>query len=98
MRDKAPRVVDLPDGGEGWAIGELTTSRPVIPNPIGSGEVRMATIRFKPEAGPGILVAAARRADFPTEIEMLLLRAATNNATIVLQESQLSRGQRRAAR
>jgi predicted TIM-barrel fold metal-dependent hydrolase len=22
MRDKAPRVVDLPDGGEGWAIGE----------------------------------------------------------------------------
>ena len=45
----------------------------------------------------GVLVAGSQRADFPTEIERLLLRVAANQAAIGLQEARLLSEQRRAA-
>ncbi|MBV8223559.1 MAG: hypothetical protein JO232_00035, partial [Verrucomicrobia bacterium] len=46
----------------------------------------------------GWICAACDRADFPTEIDRLLLSAATNQAAIALQEARLWSEQRRVAR
>jgi PAS domain S-box-containing protein len=44
-----------------------------------------------------VLVAGSRRADFPTDIELLLLRVAANQAAIGLQEARRSGDQKRVA-
>src|SRR5258707_1895279 len=45
----------------------------------------------------GVLVAGSRRADFPTDIERLLLRVAANQAAIGLQEARRAGDQKRVA-
>src|SRR5216684_3865747 len=45
----------------------------------------------------GVLVAGSRRADFPTQVELLLLRVAANQAAIGLQEARRSGEQKRVA-
>ena len=45
----------------------------------------------------GVFVAGSQRAGFPTEIEMLLLRVAANQAAMALQEARRLSEQRRAA-
>jgi PAS domain S-box-containing protein len=65
-----------------------------IPNPLGQGMVRIvsAPIGFGSEA---ILVAGSREAEFPTEVQRLLLGIAANDATIALQRWQTEREARR---
>ena len=46
--------------------------------------------------GIGVLVAGARRADFPSRTEMLLLRVATNQAAMGLHEAHRLNEQRRS--
>ena len=46
---------------------------------------------------PACLVAGSRRDDFPTEVELLLLRVAANQAGIGLQEARRSGEQKRIA-
>ena len=76
------RAVDL------WLTRELSQPRLVVPNPIGEGEVSIARLQLGLQDEVGILVAGSRRADFPTEIENLLLRVAANQAAIGLQEAR----------
>jgi PAS domain S-box-containing protein len=65
-----------------------------IPNPLGQGMARIvsAPIGFGREA---ILVAGSREAEFPTEVQRLLLGIAANDATIALQRWQTEREARR---
>jgi PAS domain S-box-containing protein len=67
-----------------------------IPNPLGEGLIQIvsAPIGFGSDA---ILVAGARRAEFPTEAERLLLGIAANDATIALQRWHAERDERRFA-
>jgi len=76
------RAVDL------WLTRQLSQRRLVVPNPIGEGEVSIALLQLGLQDEVGILVAGSRRADFPTEIENLLLRVAANQAAIGLQEAR----------
>ena len=76
------RTVDL------WLTRELSQPRLVVPNPIGEGEVSIARLQLGFQDEVGILVAGSRRADFPTEIENLLLQVAANQAAIGLQEAE----------
>ena len=76
------RAVDL------WLTRQLSQGRLVVPNPIGEGEVSIALLQLGLQDEVGILVAGSRRADFPTEIENLLLRVAANQAAIGLQEAR----------
>jgi PAS domain S-box-containing protein len=69
----------------------------VIPNPAGQGEVAIASFSLGLQDEVGVLVAGSRRADFPTDIELLLLRVAANQAAIGLQEARRSGDQRRLA-
>jgi len=54
--------------------------------------------RLKALQSSGWIVAASRRADFPTETERLLLNVATNQTAIGLQEARLLSEQKRIAR
>src|SRR6266478_5763692 len=80
-----------------WLSGEQTASRFVIPNPAGEGEVAIASFPLGLQDGVGVLVAGSRRADFPTDIERLLLRVAANQAAIGLQEARRAGDQKRVA-
>src|SRR5437867_12248008 len=57
-----------------WLTGDPRTSPLVMPNLLGEGTVSIAPLRLGLQNEVGVLVAGSKRADFPTEIEMLLLR------------------------
>jgi PAS domain S-box-containing protein len=80
-----------------WLTGDQTSSRCVIPDPVGEGEVSIASFSLGLQHEGGVLVAGSRRADFPTEVEHLLLRVAANQAGIGLQEARRSGEQKRIA-
>ncbi len=80
-----------------WLSGDQTASRFVIPNPAGEGEVAIASFSLGLQDEVGVLVAGSRRADFPTDIERLLLRVAANQAAIGLQEARRAGDQKRVA-
>src|SRR5713101_1272543 len=80
-----------------WLSGDQTTSRYVVPNPAGEGEVSIASFSLGLQDKVGVLVAGSRRADFPTVVERLLLRVAANQTGIGLQEARRSGDQKRVA-
>jgi C4-dicarboxylate-specific signal transduction histidine kinase len=80
-----------------WLSGDQTASRSVIQNPAGEGEVAIASLPLGLQDEVGVLVAGSRRADFPTDIELLLLRVAANQAAIGLQEARRSGEQKGVA-
>src|SRR5437899_12012538 len=73
-----------------WLTGDQAASRFVVPDPAGAGDVSIASFSLGLQDEVGVLVAGSRRADFPTDIERLLLRGAANQAGIGLQESRRS--------
>jgi PAS domain S-box-containing protein len=80
-----------------WLTGDQTATRCVVPDPAGEGEVSIASFSLGLQHESGLLVAGSRRADFPTEVERLLLRVAANQAGIGLQEARRSGEQKRIA-
>src|SRR5258708_21846745 len=78
-------------------MGDQTASQCVVPSPVGEGEVSIASFSLGLQHEAGVLMAGARRADFPTEVERLLLRVAANQAGIGLQEARRSGEQKRIA-
>jgi PAS domain S-box-containing protein len=76
---------------------DLPVSPLVVPNPAGDGTVTIACFRLGLQDDTGILVVGSARVDFPTKIEILLLRVALNQAAIDLHESLRLCEQQRAA-
>jgi PAS domain S-box-containing protein len=76
----------------GRALNPLLADMPpspfVVPNPVGEGKVSIVPLRLTLQDQLGILVAGSQRADFPTDVEVLLLRIAANQAGIGLQEAR----------
>jgi PAS domain S-box-containing protein len=60
-------------------------SVPAIPNPVGSGTVRLVVSPIGFDARSGVVVAASPRSDFPTEQERTILTVAVNQAFSVLE-------------
>src|SRR5258708_38243133 len=69
-------------------LADMRPSPFVVQNPVGEGKVSIAPLRLTPDVQLGILVAGSQRADFPTDVEVLLLRIAANQAGIGLQEAR----------
>ena len=69
----------------------------IIQNPIRDGQLSIVPLRLGTQVDTGVLVVGWERAEFPTAIEMLLLRVAANQVTIALHESNLAARQRRTA-
>jgi PAS domain S-box-containing protein len=80
-----------------WLSDGQTTSRVVVPSQAGESEVSIASFSLGLQDEVGVLVAGSRRADFPTDIERLLLRVAANQTGIGLQEARRSDDQKRVA-
>jgi PAS domain S-box-containing protein len=100
VRQGRPPDVDAGKVGqalEPWVKGHEPLRPMTSQNPIGDGRLSIAPLRFGMQADTGVLVVGSDRADFPTTIEMLLLRAAANHATIALHESSVAAKQRQAA-
>jgi PAS domain S-box-containing protein len=74
---------------QGWLTGDLPTMPFQAPNPIGEGNISIAPFRLGLLDEAGVLLAASRRADFPTEMERMLLQVALNQAVIALRETQI---------
>src|SRR6267142_95905 len=70
-------------------VGDLSQPRR-LPNPLGAGELSIASCRLGIDDGAGALIAGSRRTDFPTQTEALLLRVAANQAAIWLREARLA--------
>jgi GAF domain-containing protein len=82
---------------EQWLTSDLPPSSAVAPSPVGEGTLTIALFPLGLLEEIGILIVGSARPDFPTKIEMLLLRVAVNQAAIGLQESRSLREQKRAA-
>jgi len=82
---------------EAWLKGDLPAERIVTSNPIGTGDVTIAPFRVGLQDEIGLVVVAAARTNFPTDMERLLLRVAVNQAVIGLQEVRRSGEQNRVA-
>jgi PAS domain S-box-containing protein len=74
---------------------------PTIPNPFGSGSLRLVISPIGLGAEDGVVVVGAGQQDFPTQSDRLLLSVAINQAAIVLQqrrsEEQIRRSERELA-
>src|SRR5580692_3661053 len=75
-------------GLERLLIAGFPASRLTVPNPIGEGAISITRVQFGLQDDVGALVAVSSRPDFPTEIELLLLRVAANQAATGLQEAR----------
>jgi C4-dicarboxylate-specific signal transduction histidine kinase len=64
-------------------------------NPLGPGQISVIPFCFDMQSRIGTLVVASARNDFPTEIEMLVLRIAVNQAAMALHEAQRTLEQKR---
>ena len=60
----------------------------VIPDPLGSGTLRLAIIPIGCEGDCGVLVAGSQKTDFPSHTDRLFLSVAANQAAIVLQQKR----------
>jgi two-component system, sensor histidine kinase and response regulator len=70
---------------EPWLkTGDLSSTPSSIPNPVGTGMIRIIGPTFGIEARGGVLVACSPRADFPTEVDRLLLGVAANQVASLL--------------
>src|SRR3954453_11154211 len=63
---------------------DLSRTPSSIANPLGSGMTRIICPPFGIEARGGVLVACSPRADFPTEVDRLLLGVAANQMAVLL--------------
>jgi PAS domain S-box-containing protein len=69
-----------------------------IPNPLGSGMVQMTAVPLGSTGQYGVVVAASRQEDFPTELDRLLLSVGANQAATALQGARLLTALRQADR
>src|SRR5438128_1484697 len=81
---------------EQWLMQNASASDCRVPNPVGEGEVSIAHFWLGPEKETGVVVAASRQADFPTDTETLVLKTAVNQAVIELQRAQVLAAHNRA--
>ena len=63
---------------------DLSRTPSSIANPVGNGMTRIICPPFGIEARGGVLVACSPRADFPSEVDRLLLSVAANQVAILL--------------
>src|SRR5207245_2583693 len=60
--------------------GDTLDAAPSIPNPVGSGTVRLVMVRIGGDREDGVLVAGSQQTGFPGEPDRLLLTVGANQA------------------
>jgi PAS domain S-box-containing protein len=80
-----------------WLKRGSPGGRERTPNPLGVGTLAAAFYPLGLHDGIGVLVVGSQRADFPTQLEALVLQLAANQAAIGLQEQRRHAEQQRSA-
>jgi formate hydrogenlyase transcriptional activator len=73
---------------ETYLSGGVSWRGPRIAHPFAEGTVSIAVFHIGPSDSTAVFVAGSRRPDFPSETEYLVLRVATNQAAIALEEAR----------
>jgi PAS domain S-box-containing protein len=81
---------------EKWITMNPEASTYRMPDLLGEGDVSIARFWMGLEKETGVIAVGSRRADFPTDMETLLLKVAVNQAVIELQGSQVLAERKRA--
>lgn len=84
-----PTAVEIGRALKPWLNQPAPISVCVASNPLGEGEVSLAYSWLGLDYQTGVVVVGSQRADFPTDIESLLLRVAVNQAVTELQTAQV---------
>jgi signal transduction histidine kinase len=91
------RASEMPSQIKTW----LDAGSPLTPfealNPLGPGRISVVPFQFDQQSRIGTVVFTSTRQSFPTEIEMLVLRIAVNQAAMALHEAQRAIEQERVA-
>ncbi|HUA19134.1 MAG TPA: PAS domain S-box protein, partial [Bryobacteraceae bacterium] len=61
---------------------------PLIPNPLGDGDLRIVPLELGLQGEIGVMVAGSERMDFPQQTERLILSVAANQASVGLQAAR----------
>jgi len=80
----ADRVQEIRRALDPWLKPDSPGRPSSIPDPIGNGAVPIVLNPFGSGESGGVVVAGSRRADFPTEVDRLLLGVAANQMAILL--------------
>ena len=80
-----------------WIAEEQSAASGVAANPLDGGLLGLASLHFGLHNRLGTLVTGSSRADYPTVVEMLLLRVAVSQASVALSEESQSQLRRHAA-
>jgi PAS domain S-box-containing protein len=87
--DRYPQTTAEPDqiclALKPWLEFSTSTSTRSIPHPAGSGELVLTTAPIGHAGEYGMVAACSRRADFPTDIDRLVLSLGANQVTTALQ-------------
>ena len=88
----------LPEQLDEYLTSVRRTSRKVVIANVGdrAGQYRGLVVPIGFQAAGGLVAVASERADFPTEIEQLLVSVATNHAALAFQSAQLVQDLRHA--
>jgi PAS domain S-box-containing protein len=96
-RGAMPPVHDICEALSRSLEGDSRKWPPLLRNLMGEGEVSIVPLPLGSQGELGVIVAAAKRTDFPRQTEALLLSVAANQASIGLQEARLLSHQKRVA-
>jgi PAS domain S-box-containing protein len=80
-----------------WLESDPLEWPPLIPNPIGDGDLSIVPLGLGLQGDIGVIVAGSQRADFPLQTERLILSVAANQASIGLQGARLLSEQKHVA-
>ena len=79
-------------------LGDDPLKRPArVPNPVGDGDLSIASWPLGLQGEIGVMAVGSQRADFPQSTESLLLSVAANQASLGLQGARLLSEQKRLA-
>ena len=92
-----PRPQEIGEVLNRWLGDDPQKWPPLARNSIGDEDISIVPLRLGLQGDIGVIVAGARRAEFPRETERLLLSVAANQASIGLQEARLLSEQKRIA-
>ncbi len=95
MHDETSQLLEISTWIRPW-VGEDPQHWPQrIPPSAAGGEIAILPLRLGLNGDIGLIVVGARRANFPDQLENLILRVAVNQASVGLQEGRLLSEQKR---
>jgi PAS domain S-box-containing protein len=93
--ESKPRPEEVGEKLQPWLENDPEELPVVVRNLFGRHAITLVPVHLGPHAEIGVIVAGSQRADFPQQVERLVLNTAANQAVIGLQGSSLLSTQRR---